>query len=54
MEKMLRSIAKMDGSYVLGLFDCCRERIPATETRGGGGEDEDDGMAAGGLAQPES
>ena len=52
MEKMLRSIAKMDGSYVMGLFDCCRERIPAEPSRGGG-EVDDDGMAAGGNSLPE-
>ena len=27
IEKMLRSLAKGDGSYVVALFDCCRERI---------------------------
>ena len=29
MEKMLRSLAKADNSYVMALFDCCRERIVA-------------------------
>ena len=52
MEKMLRSIAKMDGSYVMGLFDCCRERIVAEPSRGGG-EADDDGMAAAGNSLPE-
>ena len=33
---MLRSLAKADGSYVVALFDCCRERIVAGATRGAG------------------
>ena len=45
IEKMLRSLAKADGSYVIALFDCCRERIIAGATRGVNVE-EDDGMAA--------
>ena len=27
LEKMVRSIAKAEGSYVIALFDCSRERI---------------------------
>ena len=43
LEKILRSFAKGDGSYVVSLFDCCREKLPAVQSRGGGfGGDEDD------------
>ena len=38
LEKMLRSLAKADGSYVVALFDCCRERFVAGATRGAGSE----------------
>ena len=41
MEKMLRSLAKADGSYVMALFDCCREKIVSQETRGLGSEEEE-------------
>ena len=34
MEKMLRTLAKADGSYVIALFDCCREKLPPTSMRG--------------------
>ena len=51
MEKMLRSLAKCDGSYVLSLFDCCRERITASGTRGTG-EDDDNGIAEAQLNDP--
>lgn len=27
LEKILRSLAKSDGSYVVSVFDCCREKI---------------------------
>ena len=27
LEKMLRTIAKQDGSYVMSVFDCCREKL---------------------------
>ena len=27
LEKMLRSLAKADGSYVVSIFDCCREKV---------------------------
>lgn len=27
LEKMLRTIAKQDGSFVMSLFDCCREKL---------------------------
>ena len=29
LEKQLRTIAKQDGSYVVAVFDCCREKLPA-------------------------
>ena len=45
IEKMLRSLAKADCSYVIALFDCCREKISQEATRGMGAE-EDDGLAA--------
>ena len=53
IEKMLRSLAKADGSYVIALFDCCRERIIAGATRGVNVE-EDDGMAAASEQIPEN
>ena len=31
---MLRSIAKAQGTYVVGLFDCCREKMAAATQRG--------------------
>ena len=34
LEKMLRSLAKADGSYVVGVFDCCREKLKQKATRG--------------------
>lgn len=36
LERSLRTISKMIGSYVIGLFDCCREKIPEGEWRGTG------------------
>ena len=45
LEKQLRCIAKQEGSYVVSVFDCCREKILASSMRGGGGqggEEEDD------------
>lgn len=51
LEKSLRNLAKCDGSYVMGVFDCCREKLdPNLATRGGGGamdideEDMDDAV----------
>ena len=37
MEKLLRVIAKQEGSYVMAVFDCCREKLPPQKMRGGGG-----------------
>ena len=34
---MLRSLAKAEGTYVIGLFDCCREKMAAATQRGLGG-----------------
>ena len=34
IEKMLRSLAKAEGSYVVALFDCCRERLAPGASRG--------------------
>ena len=50
---MLRSLAKADGSYVIALMDCCRERITAQASRGSGAVDDDDGLAAATNAIPE-
>ena len=50
----MRSIAKMDGSYVMALFDCCRERVPVTETRGSGNDGDEEGVASAGNGLPES
>ena len=38
LEKNLRAIAKQDGSYVVSVFDCCREKMPAAPMRGGGNQ----------------
>ena len=35
LEKYLRIIGRMDQSYVIGLFDCCREKIAEGDFRGG-------------------
>ena len=53
IERMLRSLAKGDGSYVVALFDCCRERIIAEKQRGVIA-DEDDAIATAGMVLPES
>ena len=50
---MLRSLAKADGSYVIALFDCCREKIPPEVSRGMGAEEED-GLEAAAGAIPEN
>ena len=55
LEKMLRTLAKADGSYVVAVFDCCREKMPKEATRGlgSGGSEElmmDDGIY---LSQPD-
>ena len=34
IEKMLRVIAGMKGTYVVSLLDCCREKIDLTKWRG--------------------
>ena len=44
LEDQLRMLSQLDGAYVVGTFDCCRENLsPAmregTETRGGLGEE---------------
>ena len=49
LEKILRSIAKCEGSYVISLFDCCREKLqlPAGEaSRGGFGSAEEEDIDA--------
>ena len=38
LEKMLRDLAKADGSYIVCLFDCCRERMQPGAARGPGTE----------------
>ena len=35
-------MAKADGSYIVALFDCCRERITDIAQRGAGEEEEDE------------
>ena len=36
----------MDGSYIIGVFDCCREKMSSIAAmRGGGGGDTHDEMA---------
>lgn len=34
LEKILRTFAKSDGSYVISVFDCCREKMSTNGTRG--------------------
>lgn len=34
LEKMLRVIAGMKGTYVIALLDCCREKLDSTKWRG--------------------
>lgn len=34
LEKQLRSLAKADGSYVVAVFDCCREKLKKKASRG--------------------
>ena len=43
LEKILRDISRGRGSYVVALFDCCREKLPVESTRGlGNGSIADD------------
>ena len=46
LEKMLRSLAKLPTSYIVGLLDCCREKLRRADggqMRGlGEGDDDDD------------
>ena len=51
LEKMLRSFAQSDGSYVVSVFDCCREKLPPSQTRGLNTTDFDEGDMF--LAAPE-
>ena len=37
LERMLRGLAMAEGSYVIAVFDCCRERMQALQMRGGNG-----------------
>jgi hypothetical protein len=34
LEKMLRCIGGMKGTYVVALLDCCREKLDSTKWRG--------------------
>ena len=34
LEKQLRTIAKAEGSYVVAVFDCCREKLRLEQMRG--------------------
>ena len=40
LEKFLRTLGTIPGAWVVGLFDCCRERL-SNDLRGGGIGDED-------------
>ena len=42
LEKILRGMATSQGSYVVALFDCCREKFEAAATRGTGQNNDDD------------
>ena len=48
LEKMLRSLAKLPTSYIVGLLDCCREKIrrEQEQTRGLGDADDDEDEAS--------
>jgi hypothetical protein len=46
LEKSLRTMGKMKGSYVISLFDCCREKIAEKEFRGAGHSDNLDVLMA--------
>ena len=34
LEKALRSIASLNGTYVISVFDCCREAMEIMQSRG--------------------
>ena len=34
MEKMLRILSEMDNTYVIALYDCCREKVDISKWRG--------------------
>lgn len=40
LEKQLRILATIANSYIVAVFDCCREKLPG-QSRGGGDEDEE-------------
>ena len=47
LEARLRAMGEEDNSYVIGIFDCCREAydegmFPPVATRGGDGNEERD------------
>ena len=47
LESRLRALGEMDNSFVIGIFDCCREAydteiFPLVATRGGDGNEEKD------------
>ena len=48
LEARLRSLGQLDNSFVIGIFDCCREAFdksvfpPEAATRGGDGNEERD------------
>ena len=42
LEKMLRNIAI--NFFVVGIYDCCREKVATLPSRGSGGDDDPDGI----------
>ena len=42
LEQEVRNLSKIPGAYVIGLFDCCRARVPK-DLRGGPGEPDAEG-----------
>ena len=47
LEARLRAMGEEDNSYVIGIFDCCREAydeamFPKVQTRGGDGNEENE------------
>lgn len=41
MESKLSNLAGYKNTYVVGIFDCCREKMPKEAMRGGGDQEED-------------
>ena len=42
IEKMIKTISAVEGSYTIALVDFSREQLPTVRSRGGTDDDEDD------------